>query len=109
VHGCDEAGEIYLGVGDRLIDMSVLSFRKLGRKRREAWLRMIVSGSGRVRMTCRRCYEDALPIVKEMVKKTGIRAGAWVNGLAAERAAMMGLGGDGSEGHLLVHGNEWEL
>jgi hypothetical protein len=50
-----------------------------------------------------------LPIVKEMVKKAGIRLGAWVNGLAAERAAMMGLGGDGSEGHLLVQGNEWEL
>jgi len=44
-----------------------------------------------------------------MVKKAGIRLGAWVNGLAAERAAMMDLGGDRSEGHLLVQGNEWEL
>jgi hypothetical protein len=84
-------------------------FSKAGKKTERGMAADDCKWEWEVRMTCRRCYENALPIVKEMVKKTGIRAGAWVNGLAAERAAMMGLGGDGSEGHLLVHGNEWEL
>jgi hypothetical protein len=42
-------------------------------------------------------YEGAIPIVEDQIKKAGFRLGAWINGLAAERAAMMGEGLDGGE------------
>jgi hypothetical protein len=53
-------------------------------------------------------YEGAVPIVESQIKRAGMRLGAWVNGLAAERAAVMKAGLEGG-GHLKVQGGEWEL
>lgn len=52
-------------------------------------------------------YEGAVPIVEELVAKAGMRLGAWINGLAAERAAMTETSGAGAE--FRIQGSEWEL
>jgi hypothetical protein len=53
-------------------------------------------------------YEGAVPIVESQVKLAAMRLGAWVNGLAAQRAAMLKDGMNDGE-YLKNQGGQWEL
>jgi hypothetical protein len=53
-------------------------------------------------------YEGAVPIVENQVKLAAMRLGAWVNGLAAQRAAMLKDGTNDGE-HLKNYAGQLEL